>query len=101
MVNNNVINNTDIELSDAVGRILESKDDDIECSFKIDSKNIEFIDLPNYASLIEKRDVDHSVKKTEEESQPNNELGMISILMLIGSILIAAGVIMTMIVSGG
>lgn len=98
---NNVINNTDIELSDAVGRILESKDDDIECSFKIDSKNIEFIDLPNYASLIEKRDVDHSVKKTEEESQPNNELGMISILMLIGSILIAAGVIMTMIVSGG
>ena len=98
------INNKELELSEVVERVLSSRYDEIECSSKIESKDIEFIELPNYNDLlIKKEEKTDAELENNETTEYNNELGKVSILILLGSIFIAIGVIITMImvVSGG
>ena len=101
-IDNNLINNNELELNEIVDRILDNKCEDIECNFKIESKDIEFIDLPKYNDLLEVKQEENKIEQ-KEDSIYNNDFGKVSILIVLGSILITLGVIITMvmIVTGG
>ena len=62
------------KLHEIIDRILDSKNDEIECNFKINSKDIEFIELPNYNSFIEKHQ--------EKNDKPKEGIDFTEILII-------------------
>ena len=96
-----IIPNDDVELYEAVGKIISSKYDNIECNFRIDSSNIKFISLFKYSDLVKE---DKKIVSTDVVEESNsNEYGKVSLLLLSGALLITLGVIITMvmIITGG
>lgn len=86
-----------LSLGESIG-ILLLNCNDIKVNEKIDSKDIEFIRIDNFLHL-DKRKI---VNNKANDININNEYGKVSILILIASILIILGVLLTIImVSGG
>ena len=88
--------NRDIELYEVVSKIISSKYDDIKCDFKINPSDIEFITLFKYSDLVKEEKKKISSENREEDNY-NNQYGKVSLLLLSGALLIALGVIITMI----
>ena len=99
----NEILNSDCDLGDGIFKILSSKSDDIPVGYKIDSFNIEFIEIPNYKVLFDLREKqiyeitskNRLIKKHEERL--SNTYGKVTFLVLLGSLLITLGVIISII----
>jgi len=93
--------NDDIMLFEAVGKIISSKQDNIKCDFRIDPSDIEFIMLPKYSDLV--KEEKKITQKVNEDDEYSNQYGSVSLLLVAGSLLIALGVIITMImiITGG
>ena len=99
----NEILNSDGDLGDGIFKILSSKSDDIPVGYKIDSFNIEFIEIPNYKVLFDLREKqiyevtskNRLIKKQEERL--SNAYGKVTFLVLLGSLLITLGVIISII----
>ena len=70
---------------------LTNIDNNIKCSHDIDSKNIKFISIRN------RKEEESNVKEELNEFDYSNSYGGVSFLILIGSILITLGVIITLI----
>ena len=90
----------DFDLVDNVFKILCSSNDKVMTNQNILRNDIEFIEIPNYKVLF-----DLEKLKLIEDKKDNDNLdtyGKVSILILLGSILITLGVILTIImISGG
>lgn len=95
-----IINDKNIKLVDAISKIIDSRHESINYEDKIDAKDILFIRLPSYKSfVIERKIVKEEVPKKEVKIESNNNYGKASILMIVGSILITLGVIITIIMT--
>ena len=95
-----IINDKNIKLVDAISMIIDSRHESINYEDKIDAKDILFIRLPSYKSfVIERKIVKEEVPKKEVKIESNNNYGKASILMIVGSILITLGVIITIIMT--
>lgn len=79
----------DMEIEEAVNTILNGKQDRIKVKDKISSNDIEFIELYSYNDL-------YDVEK-DDNTDIINDYGYVTILLLIGSLLITIGVIMSII----
>lgn len=99
----NDILNGDGDLGDGIFKILSSKSDDIPIGYKIDNFNIEFIEIPNYKVLFDLREkqayevTSRNKLIRSREERLNNTYGKVSVLILLGSILITLGVIISII----
>ena len=91
--------NYDLSLSEVIGKIINSKYNDIKYSNKIDSSNIEFIKVPSYNSLKIKKENNNKEVVIKEENKISNDLGKVSILLLVGSLLVTLGVIITIVMT--
>lgn len=87
------------DLTTAIGKILNARDDDILVTKRIDNSVIKFVEIPNYQALMCLKDeqdrslVDKSVALEKYE----NAYGMASALAILGSLLVTLGVIITII----
>lgn len=99
---NDILNGSG-DLGDGIYKILNSKSDNIPVSYKLDNFNIEFVEIPNYKFLLELREKQayEVVRKNRfarnREERLNNTYGRISILILLGSLFITLGVIISII----
>ncbi len=94
-----ILNNTEDDLGDLVGKIIDSRFNNVKCSKKINSADIEFISLFGYKdverqdSILESDDIIDGDKDVEFV----DDYGKVSLLLLIGSMLITFGVILSII----
>lgn len=99
-INDLLNSDRDFNLVDNVFKILCSSNDKVMTNQNILRNDIEFIEIPNYKVLF-----DLEKLKLIEDKKDNDSLdtyGKVSILILLGSILITLGVILTIImISGG
>ncbi len=89
--------NSDEDLGQAIFKIMTSKSDDIPVDFYIDSKDIGFIEIPNYKIMFSLRNEQASYNNKNNMELLNNAYGQVSVLILVGSLLIALGVILTIV----
>lgn len=99
----NEIFNSSGDLGDAIYKILTSKSDNIPINYKLENFSIEFIEIPNYKVLFSLREAQafevankNRIARNREE-RLSNTYGKVSILILLGSILITLGVIISII----
>lgn len=89
------------DLGEGILRIISSKSNHILIDFKLEASDILFVEIPNYKALFtlrEKQANDVAIKnKTVNHERLSNVYGKVSILILLGSLLITLGVIMTII----
>lgn len=95
-----------LDLSVLVSKVLNSYDDKIMVNKKIDNKDIYYIDIPNYKVLFDTENAEMArviseKKKMEQASKLSNAYGKASILVLVGSVFIALGVIITIVMFWG
>ena len=89
--------NSDEDLGQAIFKIMTSKSDDIPVDFYIDSKDIGFIEIPNYKIMFSLRNEQASYNNKNNMELLSNAYGQVSVLILVGSLLIALGVILTIV----
>ena len=85
-----LINDKDFVLNDVIFSLLYCNNDRIPIETRIDSKDIEFVSIPNHIYK-------YSCKKSDSEDELLDVYGKVSILVLLGSIFITLGVIVTII----
>ena len=85
-----LINDKDFVLNDVIFSLLYCNNDRIPIEMRIDSKDIEFVSIPNHIYK-------YSCKKSDSEDELLDVYGKVSILVLLGSIFITLGVIVTII----
>lgn len=85
-----LINDKDFVLNDVIFSLLYCNNDRIPIKTRIDSKDIEFVSIPNHIYK-------YSCKKSDSEDELLDVYGKVSILVLLGSIFITLGVIVTII----
>lgn len=98
----NDILNSDSDLGEGIWKILSSKSDNIPIGHKIEANDLEFIEVPNYKvifALREKQAYETKNMKILESNKEriNNAYGKASILVLLGSLFITMGVILSII----
>ncbi len=99
----NDILSSNSDLGEGIYKILSSKSDDIPVGYKIESFNIEFIEIPNYRVLFDLREkqayeiTSKNRLARNREERLNNTYGKVSILILLGSLFITLGVIISII----
>ncbi len=91
------------DLGDCIYKILNSRFDDIVVDYKLENFNIEFIEIPNYKFLFDVRESQafeitskNRIARIREE-RLNNTYGRVSLLILLGSLFITLGVIISII----
>lgn len=93
----------DNDLGEGILRIIHSKFNHILVDFKLESSDISFIEIPNYKVLFALREkqayevVTKNRMVRANNERLNNTYGKVSVLILLGSLLITLGVIMTII----
>lgn len=99
----NDILNSDSSLGEAIFKIFSSRSNNIPVSKRIESLDIKFIEIPNYKVLFALRNsqsidsVTRNIVIRGNVERLNNAYGKVSILILLGSLFIALGVILTII----
>lgn len=94
---------SDNDLGEGILRIINSKFNDILVDFKLESSDISFIEIPNYKVLFALREkqvydvVTRNRMVKVDNERLSNTYGKVSVLILLGSLLITLGVIMTII----
>lgn len=100
---NTIINECiDLDLGELIGKVINSSNDNIRITKKIDSKNIYYLDIPNYKILFDSQNAEmvkaiQRKKQKESVEKLSNAYGKVSILVLIGAIFITLGVIITIV----
>lgn len=95
----NTIKASDDDLGNKIFKIFSSKANEIKSYDRIDSNDISFIEIPNYKMLFELRKKQISNDDFVDLGY-SNIYGKVSFLILIGSLLITLGVIITIISIG-
>ena len=100
----NLVNDKNISFGEAVDRILISRSTNVTCNKKINKEDIEFISLDGMQEVVkeeEKKKEEIRYKQEMIMTEFQDSYGKVSALLLIGSILITLGVIMTIIMIFG
>lgn len=95
-----IINNiSECELSSSINKIFSSCDNDISVFQKINPCDIRIINISNYKALmdIRKKKLEEDRQNSYNNDRISNAYGRASILMLLGSIFVTLGVIITII----
>lgn len=88
-----------LDLGDAIGKIVGTKNNKISVIQKINSKDLVFVDIPNYKAIIDFKEKEalQEAKNNKKEEKLSNAYGSASILAIIGSLFITLGVLLTII----
>ena len=100
-INDILSNNND--LGDGIFKILNSKSNNIPVSCALRSSDIKFIEIPNYRSMYELREkqayeiMARNRLERKRSERLSNTYGKVSVLVLLGSLFITLGVILSII----
>lgn len=100
-INDILSNNND--LGDGIFKILNSKSNNIPVSCALRSSDIKFIEIPNYRSMYELREkqayeiMARNRLERKSSERLSNTYGKVSVLVLLGSLFITLGVILSII----
>ena len=95
------IMNSDGDLGELLLKIINSKSDSIPVSYKLNPTDVSFIEIPNYKFLFLLRDRQANEAGSRKNFEKlNNAYGKVSVLILLGSLLITLGVILTIVTIG-
>lgn len=94
------IKNSTCDLGELLFKIFNSRSNNIVCKEKIEAKDILFVEIPSYNYLLANKERIGFEKNSSSIEKLNNAYGSVSILILLGSLFIALGVIFTIITIG-